>query len=183
MADYLHIYRVFISKKEILLGSILLFILSQLTIILMTAGLGTDFPRLQLTFSADTFLEIVQTWQSSGLLVTYYRHFVVDYMTHPLLYGLALSSFMAWVFVRRDIQPEFDIYLLLPFIATAFDISENNLHLYLLTHLDRISDNIVLVSGTCSWAKWLIAFVCLFGTITINQLYRGGKKNETGDFS
>lgn len=183
MANYLQAYRGFISKKEILLGLILLFILSQLTIILMTAELGSDFPGLQLTFSADRFLEIVQTWQSSDLLVTYYRHFILDYITHPLLYGLALSSFMAWAFVRRDIQHKYNIYLLLPFIATTLDIIENNLHLYLLTNLDHISRNIVFVSGACSWAKWIIAFACLLGTITINQLYRGGKENETGYFS
>ncbi len=183
MADCLHTYRAFISKKEILLGLILLFLLSQITILLLTSGLGPDFLQLQLTFTADKFSEIVKSWHSSGLIITYYRHFILDYITHPLLYGLALSSFMAWVFVRRDMQPKYDIYLLLPFIASTLDIIENNLHLYLLTHLDRISDNIVLVSGACSWTKWAVAFACLFGTILINHVYRGTKENETRDFS
>lgn len=180
MAHGLQTYRQYISKREILLGSLCMFVLSQITILYITSQLGSSFPRLQLTFSAEKFLSIVQAWKSSGLLVTYYRHFYLDYIIHPVLYGIFLSSFMAWTLNRRNYPPELSFLVILPFAATFLDIIENNIHLFLLTHTDDISAGILMFSGACSWLKWIIAFTCVLVPVVLNlEALWGGARDET----
>lgn len=168
MKERLHNYRHFVSRKRILLSSLLLFFLSQLTIMLITADLGIDLLKLQTALTSQAFLYIAHSWKTTGLLTSYYHHFYLDFIIHPMLYGVLLSSLLAWTFNRKRISASFDILLLLPFLASVLDITENSLHFYLLADFSRISGSFVLFSGFCSWLKWIIAFVCLIASLTLN---------------
>ncbi len=145
---------------------LILYIISQISIMIITSGLGSDFLSLQITLSRDTFLGIAQNWQSQGLIDMYYRHFYFDYI-HPLLYGIFISSFMAKAFNKRNISESLDLLLLLPFVASALDMVENSIHLYLLADLSRVTYGIVLFSGVCTNLKWVIALMSLFGSAAL----------------
>ena len=54
--------------------------------------------------------------------------------------------------------------LLLPYLAAAFDLIENGMHVYLLSDLNRVTRGAVLFSGICTNLKWTIALICLFGS-------------------
>lgn len=168
MKAHLQAYREIIGRRYILLGSLLLVVLSQAVILFIASDLGIDFLRMQTTFSSAVFLRIAHAWNAAGLMQQYFRHFYLDFVIHPILYGVFISSLMAWTFQRKNISARADSLLLLPFMATAFDLIENNLHLYLLTDLSRLSDVIIFYSGLCSWAKWIIALGCLFGSLALH---------------
>ena len=162
----LNSYRKRISSTRITLTFLILYIISQISIMVITSGLGSDFLGLQITISSDTFLGIAKTWQSKGLTGMYYRHFFFDYV-HPLLYGIFISSFMAKAFNKRNISASLNPLLLLPFIASALDLIENSIHLYLLADLSRVTYGIVLFSGICTNLKWMIALMSLFGSAAL----------------
>lgn len=183
MKERLQAYRHIISKNNILLGSLLLFFISQVTILSVTADLGRDFLGLQTTLSSKVFLHIAQSWKTTGLINSYYQHFYLDFIIHPILYGVFISSLLAWTFDRKRISASADILLLLPFLASVLDITENSLHLYLLADFSRISAAIVYFSGFCSWTKWIIAFVCLFGSLILNLPFWRRAANEANHVS
>lgn len=183
MKERLQTYRNFISKNSILLGSLLLFLISQVTILSITADLGKDFLGLQTTFSNKVFLHIAQSWKTSGLIESYYQHFYLDFIIHPVLYGIFLSSLLAWTFDRKRILTSSYILLLLPFLASFWDVMENSLHLYMLADFSRISAVMVFFSGFCTWTKWIIALVCLVGSLILNLSFWRRAANEADHFS
>lgn len=166
MSSFLATFRRAIGNTKITVGSLIIYCVSQVIIMMIVSSLGSDMLGIQVTLSNDRFLSIARGWESSGLTGTYYRHFYLDFI-HPVIYGIFLSSFMAKAFDRRDIPAKLNILLLLPFVASVFDLIENSMHLYLLADLSRVTRGAVMFSGICTNLKWTIAFMCLFGSAAL----------------
>jgi hypothetical protein len=166
MSSFLESFRRAIGNTKIMVGSLIIYCVSQVIIMVIVSSLGSDMLGIQVTLSNDKFLAIARGWESSGLTGVYYRHFYLDYI-HPIIYGIFLSSFMAKAFDRRNIPGKLNILLLLPFLAAAFDLIENSMHLYLLADLSRVTRGAVMFSGICTNLKWTIAFMCLFGSAAL----------------
>ncbi|HOW83098.1 MAG TPA: hypothetical protein PK573_11100 [Spirochaetota bacterium] len=163
MISLLSSYRHAIARPIITAGSLIVYLISQIIILTIVAKLGHDMLGIQTTLSQEKFLAIARSWESSGLMDTYYLHFYLDFI-HPVIYGLFLSSFMALAFNRRSLSGTWNFMLLLPYLAAACDLIENGMHVYLLSDLSRVTREAVLFSGICTNLKWTIAFICLFGT-------------------
>jgi len=163
MISLLASYRHAIARPLITAGSLIVYLISQIIILTIVAKLGHDMLGIQTTLSDEKFLAIARTWESSGLTDTYYLHFYLDFF-HPLIYSVFLSSFMALAFNRRNISGAWNFMLLLPYLAAAFDLIENGMHVYLLSDLNRVTRGAVLFSGICTNLKWTIALICLFGS-------------------
>jgi len=149
------------------------YLVSQVAILFITRDLGTDFLGIQVTLSAERFADIAGSWQSSGLLDAYYRHFYLDYV-HPFIYSFFLSCLMALAFNKRNTAGKYNAFLILPFMAGALDIAENTFHLYMLSDFNRITEWMVMLSGTCTNLKWFISSGCLLAAVIM--FMKSGKR-------
>ena len=160
MASNTSSYRIKISKYKIFLTALILYIVSQISIMIITKDLRQDFLMLQLTSSSDVFLKIVTSWKDAGFLNAYYNHFYFDF-AHPVIYSIFLSSLLARGFIKRNITDRLDFVLFLPYLAGMLDLVENSIHLYLLADLTRITPSIVLAGSVFTWTKWVLALSTL----------------------
>lgn len=139
-----------------------LYLISHIAITLTLRGIDSlQFMKVQTTFSADNFREIVLYWNDNGVLEAFRKHFYFDYF-HPLWYSIFLAAFMSKVFSLNKVNNRVNFFLLFPFIAGILDIIENSLHLYIISNIENISAIIVVISGTVSNHKWLFVLVSIY---------------------
>jgi hypothetical protein len=119
-------------------------------------GMG-NFLALQTTLLSDTFKEIASGWIASGQIGIYYKHFYFDNF-HPIWYSIFLSLLIARTFKVNGVNPKFNFFILMPFIAGACDLIENAMHLYFLSDLKSATPALVALSGTATNTKWFLAF-------------------------
>lgn len=133
------------------------FLLSQLTIAATLGAIGPEqVLRLQTTLSPATFAAIVQDWQSTGAIDSYWRHYRYDFI-HPLWYGGWLAAAMAKAFEANRIAARRDAWLCLPLVAAGLDLVENLFHVLFLTWPSTVVLPLVVLSGLAATAKWLLA--------------------------
>lgn len=142
---------------HILLGlSAVLFVISQVNIIVVLGPVGSELFALQTTLSADTFRSILDGWTPDEL-ARYREHFAWD-TVHPLLYG-GLQLTWALVVHRHGAVSARRLPLLvtLAVLPSVLDYVENAFHLYLEVHRDAIATGPVLAAGLAAGLKWLCA--------------------------
>ncbi len=127
--------------------------------------------RLQTTLSPETFTKIVASLRESGLITSYWRHYLLDFV-HPLCYALFLSACLARAFDANAVPARYDILLLIPFIAGGLDLVENLAHVLFLLQPEAIVAPLVALSGLAAIGKWLL--VALSMSVTAGLAGRRG---------
>lgn len=111
--------------------------------------------ELQTTLSVETFSQIIEQWRTAGMLDTYWRHYLLDFI-HPALYGGFLAAMLAKGFDLNNVDARHDNALLVPVIAGALDLVENLCHVAMLTTPSNINAPLVVLGGTAANLKWLL---------------------------
>lgn len=119
--------------------------------------------RLQTTLSAQTFRDIVASLRESGLITSYWRHYLLDFV-HPLWYALFLSACLARAFDATAVSSKFDTVLFVPFVAGGLDLVENLAHVVFLLQPDAIVAPLVVLSGLAAIGKWTLVTLCMLAT-------------------
>ncbi len=152
--------RAFLGRRPVILAFGAIYLLSQITIITILDPLGTDeVLRLQTTFSPETFASIKAGWIDAGLLDSYWRHFLFDFV-HPVWYGLFLAALLAGGLDFARASARYDFILLAPFVAGACDFVENCLHVWFLVDPGMVANPWVAISGAFTNLKWLLFLPC-----------------------
>jgi hypothetical protein len=144
------------------------FLVSQAIIISILLQLGHNDPLLlQLTFSKTVFMDILQKWGQPGLGI-YKKHFFVDY-PHAFVYASLLASVIGYLMAEQDKEPA-SIQLALfslPYMAGMCDLTENTLHLILISNPVAVSGALVKISATMAWTKWGLAGMSILTIISL----------------
>jgi hypothetical protein len=149
--------------------SALLFVASQANLVVMLAPLHPSIFSLQLSFTPETFWNVIDIWGASGLAV-YREHFKFDNV-HPFIYGAFGFLLVSRTALFSGVQPwVYRVILLLLPVAGLFDLIENAAHIYLLRQPHGFQSVIVPFSGTCSLLKWVLA--SLFASLVTIQVSR-----------
>lgn len=125
---------------------------------------SVELLRAQLTFSRDAFVAILDGWQTRGLLGHFRDHFDLDLFIYPIAYGLLLASCIAFGLERTKAPHTRDRLILLPFLATFFDLIENLSHLRFLDDPDAITKAAVAMTALVASLKWATLVAC-FGFV------------------
>jgi hypothetical protein len=151
------------SESNFLIGLFaVIYFTSQIIIGSIMHPLGVvDALRLQTTMSSDVFKSIASGWIASGQIGIYYRHFRFDNF-HPIWYSIFLSLLIARAFRMNNVNPKFNVIILMPFIAGLCDLFENMMHIYFLADLSRATPALVAIAGVATNTKW---FIALSGTV------------------
>lgn len=153
--------------RSVLASKWLLAILACLTVSL-TIVMGSmlepispvELVRTQLTFSRDAFVAVLEDWQARGVLGRFRHHFDLDLVIYPITYGLSLASLLAFGLERMRAPHGRDRLLLLPFVASFFDVVENLSHLRFLDDPDAITETAVFATASAASLKWATLVVC-----------------------
>ena len=178
MSDRLKSYISIMSMTRVIAVLAGLYLVNQLIIITIVSPLGHDMLGLQTTLSQETFRSILQSWERSGLMAVYLRHFYPDF-PHPVIYSLLLSALLSRGIVMTGNGRGLRYLVLLPFAAGLLHIIENFIHLYLIADPARIGRGIVIFSGICTNAKWTLGFGCLI--IALVMILRAYLKQRGAD--
>lgn len=150
-----------LCSTRFLVVSAVLFVASQASIGAILRDVGpARVLRAQTTFSKETFLAIVGEWQREGVMPQYYRHFIPDFV-HPVWYALLFAALLARGLDRQGLPERWNAVLLLPFVAGAFDLVENCLHLLFLSDLGAVTQPLIALSALASNLKWALLAVSL----------------------
>ncbi|WP_068154337.1 hypothetical protein [Rhodococcus phenolicus] len=142
-----------------LLGSAVVFVVSQVNIARVLGATAPTVGTIQTTFSAAKYRKILDNLEPEDLR-RYRRHYYWD-MVHPLTFAVALRAGARALADRRPLSPGTRRTLAVaPAIAAAGDYVENIAGLYLLDHRDRIDDTTVRAASTISVTKWVLALGC-----------------------
>ncbi len=160
--------RTWLSATRITLIFGVIYFISQVSIAIILEPVGADAVlQLQTTFSAETFVQIIEQWKEAGTLPYYLKHFYLDF-PHPIWYSIFLASLVARAMNANNFEGKFDLLILLPFVAGLSDLMENTFHLIFLTDMNRVTPQLVFVSALFCNLKWLLCglslvFVTVFG--------------------
>lgn len=156
-----------------------IYLVSQVTIIRILDPLGTDTVlRLQTTFSPETFASIKAAWVEAGLIDSYWRHFLFDFV-HPVWYALFLASLLAGGLNFARASARFDGVMLVPVVAGACDFVENSMHVWFLLDPTMVADPWVAISGTFTNVKWLLFLPTFFAAAALYLRGFGLRTAET----
>ncbi|PKL39959.1 MAG: hypothetical protein CVV44_06995 [Spirochaetae bacterium HGW-Spirochaetae-1] len=175
MRKKINSFVVFMSRTPVIIVLAIIYLVVQTLIAVIVSPLGHDMLRVQTTFSGETFRGIIQSWEKSGLMALYLKHFYLDYF-HPVIYSLFLSALLSRGLVMNGLDKKFNLLVLLPFAAGLMDLIENSMHLYLIHNPAEISAGTVLFSGICTTMKWAMAFLVLVGAIVLIVMGLAKKK-------
>ena len=157
-----------------------IYIISQVIIANILHPLDSRlFLKAQTTFSRELYLQLLQGWESAGLIGRYRLHFYFDFV-HPVWYSVFLSALIAKGMNLNSISARFNILLLIPFIAGLMDLIENCFHVFFISDHSTISEQNIFISALASNTKWALALVTLvmifilFGKYLLRK--GGGKK-------
>ena len=145
-----------LQSTKILLIALILFIIFRIAFNFVAEGLGDGILTLQLTFSGEEFRRLAEAWEEQDLLAIYFNHFYLDFL-YPIIYGTFIASLLAKAMTLKNISQRANFLITLPFVAALLDMTENSLHIYMLTDFSRISDSMVWVSGAITHTKWVLA--------------------------
>ena len=149
-----------LSKKYIVWASFLAsLVIIAIFIFLDRGGRPQDSQTplaLQLTFSKDAFLYILEGWGELGIK-TYKKILLIDYL-FPITYSLFLASSLSYLTIKRD-QKWKKLYLFfftLPFASTLLDWCENTFHCIFLRAPTDASEQLIKISALCAHTKWIL---------------------------
>jgi hypothetical protein len=142
---------------------------SHANLVWMVISLHPNILALQLSFTAESFWHVIDSWGPSGVAI-YLSTFAYD-TVHPFIYGAfgyLVVSRTALFSNAGDSARSFFLFSL-P-VAGFFDLLENGAHLHLLAQPPGSGALIVPLSGTCSAIKWGLAV--LFALALAIQIFR-----------
>jgi hypothetical protein len=116
--------------------------------------------ELQTTLSAERFAAILDGWRDAGLLGTYARHYLLDFV-HPAVYAGFLVALLARALEARGFPSRCDAVLLLPIAAAGLDLVENAFHVVFLLEPAAVAAPWVALAGGAAIAKWVLVALTL----------------------
>jgi hypothetical protein len=137
----------------------LVYLVSQVTILIILDPLGSSFVELQcFGFSAEKYIEVFRNWDATGTMAAYRAHFVLDDV-HWVWYSAFFTVLLCRLFERHRVPHRFDWLLILPLASGLLDWYENQLQHVFLSSSDysTIVDPLPLLSTLASDTKWLLA--------------------------
>jgi hypothetical protein len=135
--------------------------------------------KLQTSFSADVFVDIVQGWRDTGLIDAYGQHFYFDFIL-PILYSILMCAVLSKCFDANGIQNRYDTLLLLPFVAAGCDFIENVSHVVFLLNSDAITPTAVALSAFVCNMKWMLVLGFLIAITALSFRSQQNKTIEVG---
>ncbi len=142
------------------LGCNAVYVVSQAIIARRLGPVAHDALRLQTTTSAETFRSILDGWDATAL-ARYRSHLPPD-MVHPLIYGASLTASAVKLHELAPLPPLLLRALVIaPWLSALGDYGENIAHWYLLDRRNAIKPTAILVTGTVTNTKWVLAGACL----------------------
>jgi len=149
------------------------YFLSQAAIGVLVQPLGSEMLAVQTTLSAERVRAIFAGWDAVGLVDVYAAHYRYD-MVHPFWYGVFLAALLARGFDANRVPANRNALLLLPFVASGFDVLENLIHLTFIADRTNITPAAVLIANGAALTKWAIAggSVVAVTALTLNALRR-----------
>ncbi len=151
----------------------IVYLLSQVAILIIVEPLGSQFPKLQcLGFTAEQYLAVFRHWEETGVMAAYRAHFIFDDV-HWLWYAAFFTFVLCRLFERERLSHRLDWVLLLPLASGLLDGFENALQHVFLSSADfsTIVDPLPLLSTLASLGKW--ALVSGYVVLTVALLVRG----------
>jgi len=129
---------------------------------------------LRLWYSANDVIELFSKLDVNGREA--YTSFVlfID-MIYPLVYGITLIFFLAFLLKKRFTNSSYFLYLIyLPFGIMFSDYLENTSTLILLNKFPAVNNNLVMLGSMATFLKWLFALLSIgtFVVVSICLLYR-----------
>ncbi len=127
--SFLNRFREQISSTGVLVISGILFLISQIIILILLSGLNIkDVFVFQTTFSKDMVMDIMLFWIEKGLINNYMTHFYIDFI-NPFFYTIFLCSIIAKMLNATEAEDRLNLLLLFPIFAGAADLGENTIHI------------------------------------------------------
>jgi len=146
------------------------YLISQVTILIIVAPLGGQFPELQcFGFTAEKYQAVFRHWQETGAMAAYRAHFVFDDV-HWVWYAGFFTCLLCRLFERHRLSHRLDGLLLLPLVSGLLDAYENRLQHVFLSAPDfsTIVDPLPLLSTLASDLKWvLVSFYALLAAVLL----------------
>ena len=113
-----------------------LYLVSQITILMIIGPIEDAFLKLQMTGTSVTdYVSVFSTWRSSGDMALYQAHFILDDV-HWIWYAVLLTALLSRLFNRLEISPAHNWFLLLPLASGLLDWYENRLQHVFLSSTD-----------------------------------------------
>lgn len=120
------------------------------------SGGGMSVIGLQLAFTPENFLAVVEGWGAAGV-AQFQQTIWLDYL-FPVAYAVLLASLLARLTAWPDRPPDRARLILfaLPFVAALCDYLENALHLILLSDPPVFPAGTVLLASVVAAIKWVL---------------------------
>lgn len=112
------------------------------------------------------------------MLDLYKKHFFFDF-PHPIWYSVVLISFISKIFNLNNTNTRFNYLILFPFFAGLLDLFENILHLIILSDINNISKQTVIISGIASNIKWVFLLISIVIIAIMSAKYNIVKNNKS----
>lgn len=164
--------QIFFSKKLFLISGVL-FLLSQVTMLVILSGVATGGEILshQTTFSPEEFQAILNSWGPENVQ-RFLSHYYLDFI-HPVLYFVFLACCLSWAW-SKNIKAWM---LALPLIAAIGDEFENLFQISIT--LDWVPHNSVwfYIGAASSRMKWF------FVVLTLMAIFIGFFRNQKSNSS
>jgi len=111
---------------------------------------------LQLNFSKDAFLYILEGWGELGIK-TYKKILLIDYL-FSITYSLFLASSLSYLTIKRDLKWKklYLFFFALPFVSAILDWCENTFHFVFLRAPTAASEQLIKISALCAHTKWIL---------------------------
>lgn len=148
-----------ISKKSILIGSFVLMSIMFIIVILIVnplidGGDGLEVVKLQLSFSKDAGIDIIQGWGKSGI-ANFNQWIFTDYI-FAFAYSVFFASLLAMLILKKGMSKSasytWTVYL--AFIAGFFDWIENTMELFFLNNPSNFSSFLFFIHSIIASLKW-----------------------------
>lgn len=165
-------WRSAVGRGWIIAASGLVYLVSQVTILVIVSPLGASLIRLQCcSFTAEDTVSIFRHWEETGRMTAYRAHFAFDDV-HWVWYAVFFTALLCWLFERHRVSHRLDWILLLPLVSGLLDAYENRMQQVFLGAADHaaIVDPLPLLGTLASDAKW--ALVGVYGLIALVLLAR-----------
>lgn len=108
--------------------------------------------HMQMTWKASTFAQMLAAWTPEQ------RQAILSHYNFDFFYPICYSAFFYYFLKDLGVGAK-----LRYFVAAAgiFDIIENILHIFLITHKTELMDFNVSLAATASACKWILIFLAI----------------------
>jgi len=121
---------------------------------LIDGNMGFEVIGLQLSFSIESGLSIIENWGEIGQL-NFLKYIFTDYI-YALSYALFLASLYAYYVVKNriEISSSVKFIVLLPFFAAGLDMIENTIEIFFINNPDGFLPALFMFHSVVAMLKW-----------------------------